>query len=112
MDLLREYIFHGPQPAIPSHLRLVHFDESATQIGKNFPVEVGVLGDSKSGLAELLVLLDARMTPDDRQQAQQRREARAKLHREAQARLRDQIASRRDARPMHGSVLMESLAGV
>ncbi len=112
MDLLREYVYHGPQPAIPRNLRLVHFDESAGQIGKNFPVEVGVLGDSKAGLAELAVLLDARMTPAEKEQAQRRREAWAKLHREVQTRLRDQIASRRGARPMHGSVLMESVAGV
>ena len=50
MDLMREYVYHGPEPAIPRHVRLVHFDEDPRELGKNFPAEVGVLGDTRSGL--------------------------------------------------------------
>jgi benzoylformate decarboxylase len=112
MDLLREYIYHGPQGAIPAHVRLVHLDESPYEIGKNFPVEVGVLGDPKEGLAELASLLDTAMSPSQREAAAARGESRGRLHRELQSKLRARIASRRDARPMPGSVLMESLARI
>jgi benzoylformate decarboxylase len=112
MDLLREYVYRGPQPAIPRHLRLIHLDESAEQIGKNYPVEVGLLGDSKVALAELDAALTASMTPLERQQAAARGESRARLHRDIQAKLRSQIASRRAARPMAPSVLMESLSHI
>ena len=44
MDLLREYVYHGPEPAIPRTLQIVHLDENGYQIGKNFPVEVGAAG--------------------------------------------------------------------
>jgi benzoylformate decarboxylase len=110
MDLLREYVYQGPRPALPTHLRLVHLDESPYQIGKNYPVEVGVLGDLKESLAELAASLATGMSPGQRDVAASRGTARGKLHREIQTRLREQIASRRDARPMAPAVLMESLA--
>jgi benzoylformate decarboxylase len=53
MDLLRQYVYHEPTRAIPEHIRLVHLDEDAWQLGKNYPVEVGLLGHTKAGLAEL-----------------------------------------------------------
>ncbi len=112
MDLLREYVYHGPQPALPPHLRLIHIDENPYQIGKNYPVEVGLLADSKVALAELGALLAAQLSSEARQQAAARGEARARLHREIQAKLRKQIAAQRDVRPMPGGVLMESLSHV
>jgi benzoylformate decarboxylase len=112
MDLLREYVYHGPQPALPPHLRLIHIDENPYQIGKNYPVEVGLLADSKVALSELGALLAAQLSSEARQQAAARGEARARLHREIQAKLRKQIAAQRDVRPMPGGVLMESLSHV
>jgi benzoylformate decarboxylase len=112
MDLVREYVYHGPDPAIPRHLKLIHFDDSAYQIGKNYPVEVGVLGDPKAGLAELDTLLGAAMSPAEKEAARARGESRSAQHRQNAQRLCEQVAGRRAARPMHASVLMESLAGV
>jgi benzoylformate decarboxylase len=112
MDLLREYVYHGPEPAIGRHLRLIHLDDSAREIGKNFPVEVGVLGDAKCALAELDSLLAARMTPEENRAAAERAVARSGRHAEIRAKLREAIAARRDVRPMPGGVLMESLARV
>jgi benzoylformate decarboxylase len=112
MDLLREYVYHGPKPAIPTHLRLIQFDESPYEIGKNFPVEVGVLGDSKESLGELGRLLAVEMSPEQRELAEGRRSARAQQHRNIQDELRRKIAARRDVRPLPAAVLMESLAEV
>ncbi len=112
LDLLREYVYHGPQPAIPRHARLIHFDQNPYQIGKNYPVEVGVLGDLKTGLAELDTTLAATMSADQIQRAQTRGAARRQTHRGVQAKLRDQIATQRGERPMMPGVLMESLSRV
>lgn len=112
MDLLREYVFHGPDPAIPHGTRIVHFDEDPRQIGKNYPVEVGVLGDTKCGLAELTALLDTTMNADAKRAAAARGEQRAKSHQVIQQKLREAIAGRRDLRPMAGNVLMERLSRV
>jgi benzoylformate decarboxylase len=72
MDLLRQYVYHEPARAVPEHIRLVHLDENPYQIGKNYPVEVGLVGDTKSGLAELNQLLAERMTESQRQAAASR----------------------------------------
>jgi len=112
MDLVREYVYHGPQPAIPSHLKIVHLDEDPFQIGKNYPVEVGVLGDAKVGLAELAAQLDRALSESARRAAAERGEKRGRRHAEVREKLRTAIASKRDARPMAGGVLMESLSRV
>ena len=112
MDLVREYVYYGPQPAIAAETRLVQVDSNPREIGKNYPVDVGILGDPKFALSELAALLDAEMSDAERRQAAARGVARGKRHAEIEARLRTSIDGRRDARPMPGVVLMESLAGV
>jgi len=112
MDLLREYVYHGPAPAIPPHLKLVHLDEDPFQIGKNFPVAAGVLGDTRCSLAEIHALLEERMNATDRSAAAARAAERTKLHQDVQARLRAHIASRSATRPMPPGVLMEGLSRV
>ncbi len=112
MDLLREYVYHGPEPAIPRPLKVVHLDESAAQIGKNFPVSVGILGDTKAGLDALDQALAKTMTDADRAAAASRGEQRGRRHHEAREKLRAKIAERQHERPLAGSVMMAALASV
>ncbi len=112
MDLIREYIYRGPDPAIPRHLKLIHLDESPAQIGKNYPVEIGLLGDAKAGLAELAKLLSRDMDQQAVSLAADRRTSRTAQHEEIRRKLRESIAAKRDVRPMAGPVLMESLSRV
>ena len=53
MDLMRQYVYHEGARAIPEHVRLVQLDEDPYQLGKNYPLAVALLGDTKPGLAEL-----------------------------------------------------------
>ena len=112
MDLLRQYIYHEPARAIPEHIRLIHLDEDPWQLGKNYPVEVGLVGDTKAGLAELATLLAEAMLPEAVAAAQKRAKALAEKHRQAREKLREQAAAQRDARPMASLVMMDSLARV
>src|SRR5438477_3337107 len=57
MDLLRQYIYFEPSLPIPEHVKLVQIDEDPWQIGKNYAVEGGVMGDTHTSLAELAALL-------------------------------------------------------
>lgn len=112
MDLLRQYVYHEPARAIPEHIRLVHLDEDAWQLGKNYPVEVGVLGHTKMSLAELDAALASRW--DARRSAAA--EARLIRHREdnrqSRTALEQCIAAERDFRPLTPLGLMSSLARI
>jgi acetolactate synthase-1/2/3 large subunit len=49
---------HGVSYKIPG-TRLIHLDLDPTEIGKNYPVEVGIVADAKAGLAAFLEWLRA-----------------------------------------------------
>jgi benzoylformate decarboxylase len=112
MDLLRQYVYHEPARAIPEHIKLVHLDEDPYQLGKNYPLEVGLIGDTKTGLAELDALLGAKMTAAQREAASSRRECLAAEHAKAAAIARAGSESQQQARPMTPMTLMGALARV
>ncbi len=112
MDLLRQYIHHEPARAIPESVKLVQFDEDPWQLGKNYPLEVGVLGDTKVGLAELDELLASTMSDDQRTAARQRFDRHTAAQANSREQLRQQIAAQTDARPMTPLTFMNALARV
>lgn len=112
MDLLRLYVYHEPSRAIPEHVRLIHLDEDPWQIGKNYPVDVGLLGDTQAGLAELDQLLAQRMTQAQAAAAQSRRAAYESKHLAARAALRAAYEKQLAARPLTPLGLMGSIARV
>jgi benzoylformate decarboxylase len=107
MNLLRSYIYHEPARPIPEHLRLVQMDNDAWQIAKNYPVEVGVHGDLKAGLAELAPLLTGSAAA-----AHARLERYTTARRAVRAALQTKIAAEQGRRPMTPLTLMEALAKV
>jgi len=112
MDLLRQYIYHEPARAIPEHVKLVQVDEDPWQIGKNYPVEVGLIGDTQATLEELAEWLEGDMSPHDAGAAQTRLHEYAAQREAAKAKLFAEIESQRDARPMTPLTFMNALARV
>lgn len=110
MDLLRQYVYHEPSRAIPEHIRLVHVDEDAWQLGKNYPVEVGVLGDSRMSLLALAEQVATKMTIEQQGAGARRRAALEGVHAQAREALGQQIASQRHARPLTPLSFMGALA--
>jgi benzoylformate decarboxylase len=47
---------------MPPGIKLIHLDTDPWEIGKNYPADVGILGDPKSTLAELTAAVEAAMT--------------------------------------------------
>lgn len=111
MDLLRQYIYFEPSRPIPEHIRLVHIDEDPRQIGKNYAVEVGVLGDTKQALHELKEHLTAN-NQLDAAAIKQRTAKHIAKHEAARAKLRNLITEHRDLRPMTPLGLMGALAEI
>ncbi|MBI1886066.1 MAG: thiamine pyrophosphate-binding protein [Chloroflexi bacterium] len=58
-------------PAAPG-TKLVHIDIDPWELGKNWPVDLPLLADPKAALTDLLALLEARLTPEQREAAQKR----------------------------------------
>jgi benzoylformate decarboxylase len=60
---------------MPPDLEVVHLDTDPWELGKNYPTRVAILGDPKATLPDLLVVLEARLTPERRARARARLEA-------------------------------------
>jgi benzoylformate decarboxylase len=112
MDLLRQYVYFEPSRAIPEHIRLVHIDENPWQLGKNYPVEVGVLGHTKTSLGELDQMLRERAPPGYTAKAKDRFAVRSELHSLARDKLLALIDSEHHDRPMSPRALMSALSSV
>lgn len=109
LDLLRLYVYFEPSRAIPEHCRIIHLDEHAYQIGKNYPVDVGLLGDTKVGLAEFDACLAKLQTSDREPTIRRRSSAWAAKHGDIRKTLIEKIAGERDRKPMTNRVLMDTI---
>ncbi len=110
LGLLRMYLYQEPQRAIPEHVRIIQLDNDAWQIGKNYPVELGLLGDPKCGLAELDGLLAERISAHSAAAAETRRREYAEQRQADRRALLERIDEERLRRPMTSLVLMEALS--
>ena len=112
MDLLRQYIYFEPPVPIPEHIKLVQIDEDPWQLGKNYPVEVGVIGDTKVSLAELNSLLSQHNSPELSAKIRERSARHIANHTAAREALRAKVATARDIGPLTPLGLMGALANV
>jgi benzoylformate decarboxylase len=112
MNLLRLYIYSEPARPIPEHVRLIQLDANPWEVGKNYPVEVGLLGDPKAGLAELGQYVSGLLSSDQVRAARQRRDAHAARRATEREALLAEIDAQRDERPMTPLALMGALSRV
>lgn len=112
LDVFRQYVYYEPNRPIPEHARLIHLDEDAWQIGKNYEPDVGVWSSIKAGLRDLEQQLALRMTSGVREAAQSRAKVHADRHREVREKLKQQALRQQDARPLTPLNLMATLAQV
>ncbi|OHB82709.1 MAG: hypothetical protein A2V98_16690 [Planctomycetes bacterium RBG_16_64_12] len=112
MKVLQQYIYHEPSRAVPEHVRLVHLDDDPWELGKNYPVEVGVIGHPKPSLEELAQLLNALMTPEQVDAAKARAATHGQAHRQARKALRGEAEGQFAVRPITPLCFTESLARI
>jgi benzoylformate decarboxylase len=115
MDLLRLYVYYEPSRPLPEHIRLVQLDEDPWQLGKNYPLDVGILGDTKAGLADLgtmLKLLEPQLPAAQRELIAARKVKHAAAHIAAREKLKTEIAGDRELRPLTPRALMGALADI
>lgn len=101
--------FFNPEPTLPEQLKIIQFDENPWEIGKNFPVDCGILGDIKSALGELNGLLDSELPTDAKESATSRRKEISDEKTGMTAALEEQINAEKDSQPIAISRLMSDL---
>ncbi len=106
--LLRLYIYREPEQPLPTGMRLIHLDSVPWEIGKNYPIDVGVIGDPKMALAELLTLLPN--DPARQARAEKRRHQEQMARQQQRETIVAEVRSRWSNQPMEASVLMMALA--
>ncbi len=109
LNVLRQYLYHEPPP-IPPGVRLVHVDQNPFELGKNYPLAVGVWGHLRPALDELAAMLDQAVSPAFREAARQRIDVQAAKQRAARAELWAEIEREREARPLAPVVAMNAIA--
>ena len=112
INLLRLYIHAEPERPLPDHSRIIQLDNDSWQIGKTYAVEVGLLGDPKSGLLELADCLEPKLSTAQRETAKASIDIHARRRREEQQALHNRIDSELSRHPMTSMALMGTLARV
>jgi benzoylformate decarboxylase len=112
MNFLRMYIRQEPTRPLPPGLRVVHLDCNPAEVGKNYPVEVGLVGDPKAGLAELVYEIDRRLTPEAAAIAGERGRRHAARLAAARDAFRATIDAKLASRPMTSAAVMGAVARV
>lgn len=103
-------VFPNLYDAFKPGTKIVHVDLNAYEIGKNFPVDLGIVSDPKQTLGGLAAALEGTMTSGQRTAASARLEASRSANAEAHAKAVTKDEARRDEYPMHASRFMEELA--
>jgi benzoylformate decarboxylase len=109
-DIFRLYVYQEPERAVPAGTRLIHLDQDAWQLGKNYPTEVSLAGNPKMGLSELASLLRATMTGPQRELAAKRGTERGAAHRKVREQIQARAAAEWSQRPLTPATIMSALA--
>jgi benzoylformate decarboxylase len=94
----------SPTDPWPAGLKLVHLDSDPWQIGKNYPAQVGILGDPKATLPDIAAATAARMS------ASAKGAAAARLKATSETIRKDRDAFRAKARALAGKTPVQPLA--
>jgi benzoylformate decarboxylase len=110
LNLFQPFLY-GPQAPLPVGATVVQIDSDPWEVGKNYPVQLGILSDPKAALAQLLPLVRQRLTAAQQDAAQRRLEAEQELRLQERRGLAARAAEDNDLEPMSPIVLMREVAG-
>jgi benzoylformate decarboxylase len=109
LNLFQPFLYAARGP-LPDYATVVQIDSDAWEIGKNYPVTVGLLSDPKVAMAQLTPLLRQRMTPAQQEAAQRRLESERDLRLQERRSLEVRTAEDDAKEPMSALVLMREIA--
>lgn len=110
LNVLRLYIYHQPECPIPESISLIQLDSNPREIAKNYPVDIGLLGDPKAGLEELAQLCREKQSGEQVLAARKRTDEHAAWRLAKKDALLAEIESEAARRPMTGKAFMGALS--
>jgi benzoylformate decarboxylase len=109
LNLFQPFLYAAKGP-LPEHVTVVQIDSDPWEVGKNYPVTVGMLSDPKAAMAQLTPLLRQRMTAAQKDAARQRLQSERELRRQERRSLETRTAEDDAKEPMSALVLMREIA--
>lgn len=106
--LIREYRYL-PEPAIKPETRCVHIEEDPWEIGKVFPVDLGIVADAKSALRSLVEIFPKFSDRSNGSRRTERLECLKKARQEAKADLEKRVQNGWDATPINAARLVRTM---
>jgi benzoylformate decarboxylase len=106
--LIREYRYI-PEPAIKPETRCVHIEEDPWEIGKVFPVDLGIVADPKSALRSLIEIFPKFSEQSNGSRKTERIECLKKAKAQTNAELESRIKAGWDATPINAARLMRTM---
>jgi len=94
---------------LPEGMKVVHMDTDPWEIGKNYPVTVGILGEPKATLPELTAAMKAHWTKPQAERAAARGEHAAQESATSLAHLRQMADSAADKSPIQALALIRTI---
>ncbi|HTN71167.1 MAG TPA: thiamine pyrophosphate-binding protein [Methylomirabilota bacterium] len=106
--LIREYRYI-PEPVIKPDTRCIHIEEDPWEIGKVFPVDLGIIADSKSALRSLVEAFPAFANKSNGNRKMERIECLKKAKETVKAELEKRAQNGWDAAPINAARLVRTL---
>ena len=103
-------LFPLDEPPFPASAPLVHIDDDIREIGKNWKVDLGILGDPRASLVELLGALRRVQTDEQKEAARARGEQVAASGDQLMGALDAAAKAKWDNRPMGAGRMMSEIA--
>jgi benzoylformate decarboxylase len=109
LNLFQPFLYMGRSP-LPDPVAVVQIDSDPWEVGKNYPVKVGVLSDPKAAMAQLTPLLRQRLTPQQHDTAKRRLASERELRLQERRSLESRTAEDEGKEPMSALILMRELS--
>jgi benzoylformate decarboxylase len=106
--LIREYRYI-PEPVIKTETRCVHIEEDPWEIGKVFPVDLGIVADPKSALRSLVEIFPTFSEQSNGSRKTERIECLQKAKTQTKAELENRIKAGWDATPINAARLVRTM---
>ncbi|MEE9568294.1 MAG: thiamine pyrophosphate-binding protein, partial [Candidatus Binatia bacterium] len=106
--LIREYRYLS-EPAIKPETRCIHIEEDPWEIGKVFPVDLGIVADAKSALSSLVKICPDYLSKSNEDRQAERRDCLRKAKEEAKAEMEARVREGWDASPINAARLVREM---